>query len=78
MRFRNSPFCVGGNAWADFFIVVSQSAVDAMIGTLLCDGVVNPYHSGIGGATFFNIYDKQKNIEDRYARHIYYVTQNAS
>ena len=36
------------------------SAVDAIIGTLLCDGVVNPYHSGIGGATFFNVYDKQK------------------
>ena len=34
------------------------SSVDAMIGTLLCEGVVNGYHSGIGGATFFNVYDK--------------------
>lgn len=25
-----------------------------------------------------HIYDKKKNLEDRYARHIYYVTQNAS
>ena len=32
------------------------SAVDAMIATMLCDGVVNPYHSGIGGATFFMVY----------------------
>ena len=33
------------------------SGVDGMIATLLCDGVVNPYHSGIGGETFFTIFD---------------------
>ena len=35
------------------------SAVDAMIASLACDGVVNPYHSGIGGAAFFIVYEKK-------------------
>ena len=40
------------------------SAVDGLIAALVCDGVVNPYHSGIGGATFFMIYDavQQKDV----------------
>ena len=42
------------------------SAVDALIATLACDGVVNPYHSGIGGATFVMVYDPSKNNEPVY------------
>ena len=36
------------------------SAVDAAIGTLVCQGVCNNYHSGIGGGAFMVIYDKTK------------------
>ena len=35
------------------------SAADGIIGTMLCDGVVNPYHSGIGGSAVFTVYQKE-------------------
>jgi len=42
------------------------SAVDAAIGTLVCQGVCNNYHSGIGGGAFMVIYDKTKDDRVRF------------
>ena len=35
--------------------------MDAAISTLVCQGVVNNYHSGIGGGAFMVIYDQKTN-----------------
>jgi gamma-glutamyltranspeptidase/glutathione hydrolase len=43
---------------------VSQgNAVDAMIGTTFCVGVIGMYHSGIGGGGFMLVRDKKGNYE---------------
>ena len=42
------------------------SAVDAAISTLLCQGVVNNYHSGIGGGAFFVVYDPSRDVKAQY------------
>ncbi|KAF4337883.1 gamma-glutamyltransferase [Fusarium beomiforme] len=39
------------------------NAVDAMIGTTFCVGVIGMYHSGIGGGGFMIIRDKEGNYE---------------
>lgn len=39
--------------------------MDAAISTLVCQGVVNNYHSGIGGGAFMVIYD-QKTDQKKY------------
>ena len=35
------------------------SAVDSAIAAIACEGVVNSYHSGIGGASFMTVYDEK-------------------
>ena len=35
--------------------------MDAAISTLVCQGVVNNYHSGLGGGAFMVIYDQKTN-----------------
>ncbi|KAG9499122.1 hypothetical protein J7337_009935 [Fusarium musae] len=39
------------------------NAVDAMIGTTFCVGVIGMYHSGIGGGGFMIVRDKKGNYE---------------
>jgi hypothetical protein len=39
-------------------LVIQGNAVDAMIGTTFCVGVIGMYHSGIGGGGFMLVRDK--------------------
>ena len=54
--FPMMPFC-----FAYFREIIGRqggSAVDAAIASLLCLGIVNSQHSGVGGGAIFVIYER--------------------